>query len=153
MNLPSYLDEQGVRYKISHHDTAFTAQELAQCEHVSGRKVIKPVVVRADGEFVICALPASYKIDLMELKDQLGVQQVNVADETVLERLFPECELGAMPPIGRLWGLQTVMDESLIADDLVTFQSGKHDESITMTLAEYRRLAQPEIAHFGRPLH
>src|SRR5205823_4714758 len=120
--------------------------------HVSGRKVIKPVLVKADGESVMCALPASYKIDLHEPQDQLNVSQVNLADESTLEKMFTECELGAMPPIGRLWGLPTVMDESLIADDLVTFQTGKHNEAVTMTLAEYRRLAQPEIAHFGRPM-
>ena len=131
-------------------DRASRKQELAQIEHVSGRNVIKPVVVKADGQFVLCALPASYKVDLKELRSQLRADDVKLADEQSLEQLFQGCELGAEPPIGRLWGLPTLMDESLTADDMVTFQAGTHSDSVTMSLAEYRRVAQPEIAHFGR---
>ena len=150
MNLLSFLDEQGVRYRLSHHPTAYTSQELAQLEHVSGRNVIKPVVVKADGQFVLCALPASYKVDISELRSQLRADDVKLADEQSLEQIFQGCEVGAEPPIGRLWGLPTLMDESLTADDMVTFQAGTHCDSVTMSLAEYRRIAQPEIAHFGR---
>src|SRR5438046_1363803 len=89
-SLISYLDEQGVHYRLSHHADTFTSQELAQVEHVSGKKVIKPVVVRADGQFVLCALPASYWIDIQELRDQLGVRNVELADEPMLQELFPD---------------------------------------------------------------
>jgi Ala-tRNA(Pro) deacylase len=99
---------------------------------------------------VLCALPASYKVDLSELRSQLRADDVKLADEQSLEEIFQGCEVGAEPPIGRLWGLPTLMDESLTADDMVTFQAGTHCDSVTMTLAEYRRIAQPEIAHFGR---
>ena len=151
MNLPSYLDEQGVRYRLSQHPATYTSQDLAAVEHVSGKKVIKPVVVRADGEFVMCALPASYRVDLNELRQQLEASKVELADEQSLEELFPECELGAAPPMGRLFGMTTLMDESLMNSDMVTFQAGTHCEAVTMSLAEYRRIAQPEVAHFGRP--
>ena len=150
MNLQSYLDEMGVHYRASKHEDAFTAQDLAAAEHIPGRKVIKPVVVRADGEFVMCALPASYKIDLGELRQQLQCEEVQLADETALQEIFSDCELGAAPPIGRLYGLPTLMDESLFADDRVTFQAGTHSDAVTMTLADYRRVAQPEVAYFGR---
>ena len=152
MNLQSYLDEMGVSYRVSKHDDAFTAQDLAAAEHVPGRKVIKPVVVRADGEFVMCALPACYRVDLGELKDQLQANEVQLADEQSLAKLSPGCEVGAAPPIGRLYGMTTLMDESLIADDRVTFQAGTHEDAVTMSLTEYRRVAQPEVAHFGRPV-
>jgi Ala-tRNA(Pro) deacylase len=151
MQLQSVLDDMGVNYRVSHHPTVYTAQMLAEVEHVPGRKVIKPVVVQADGQFVMCALPASYRIDLGELKDQLQVGDVKLVEETKLTELFPDCELGAAPPIGRLYGMVTLMDESLTADDRVTFQAGTHEDAVTMSLAEYRRVAQPEIAHFGRP--
>ena len=152
MNLQSYLDEMGVHYRLSRHPVAYTAQDLAAMEHVPGRKVIKPVVVQADGQFVMCALPACYRVDLNELRSQLQAEDIRLADEAKLRELFPDCELGAEPPIGRMYGMTTVMDESLVADDRVTFQAGTHQEAITMTLAEYRRLAQPEMAHFGRPM-
>ena len=152
MNLQSFLDEKGVAYRLSRHETAFTASGLAQVEHVPGRKVIKPVVVNADGQFVMLALPASHKIDFEELKRQLEANYVSMASEEQLGKLFPDCELGAVPPIGRLYGMTTLMDESLIADDRVTFQAGTHEDAVTMTLADYRRIAQPEVAYFGRHL-
>ena len=150
MNVQSYLDQLGINYKISHHPTAYTAQDLAAIEHVPGQKVIKPVVVRADGEFVMCALPASYKVDLQELKNQLEAADVCLVEEQKLAELFPGCELGAEPPIGRMYNMQTLMDESVMSDDQVIFQAGTHDDAITMSLADYRRAAMPEVAHFGR---
>jgi len=150
MNLQSYLDEMGVSYRVSKHAEAYTAQDLAAAEHVPGRRVIKPVVVRADGEFVMCALPASHKIDLNELRQQLQAEEVQLADEGAMKEIFGDCELGAEPPIGRLYGLPTLMDESLFADDRVTFQAGTHSDAVTMSLADYRRIAQPEVAYFGR---
>jgi Ala-tRNA(Pro) deacylase len=152
MNLQSFLDEQGVAYRLSRHDTAFTASGLAQNEHVPGRRVIKPVIVNADGQFVMCALPASHKIDFEELKRQLEASYISMVSEEKLAELFPDCEVGAEPPIGRLYGMTTLMDESLTADDRVMFQAGTHEDAVTMTLADYRRVAQPEIAYFGRHL-
>jgi Ala-tRNA(Pro) deacylase len=152
MNLPSFLDDQGVNYRLSNHRETYRSQDLAQIEHISGRSVIKPVLVKADGQFVLCALPASYKVDLMELRSQLRASEVYLADESQLRECFPDCELGAEPPIGKIWGLPTLMDESLTAGDMVTFQAGTHDQAVTMSLAEYRRVAQPEMAHFARPM-
>ena len=152
MNLPSYLDDHGVTYRLSHHGETYTSQDLAQAEHVSGKCVIKPVLVKADGQFLMCALPASHKVDLMELRQQLRCKEVAIADESQLQQIFGDCELGAEPPIGRLWGLQTLMDESLTSDAIVMFQAGTHDQAVTMSLAEYRRIAQPEMAHFARPM-
>ncbi|MCC6423707.1 MAG: YbaK/EbsC family protein [Phycisphaerales bacterium] len=152
MNLQSYLDQMGVCYRICRHGTAYTAQDLAAIEHVPGRTVIKPVVVEADGEFVMCALPASHRVDLDELRGQLQAGEVRLADEVKLRELFGDCELGAEPPVGRMYGLTTLMDESLMADERVMFQAGTHDCAVTMTLADYRRAAQPEVAHFARHL-
>jgi Ala-tRNA(Pro) deacylase len=152
MNLPSFLDEHGVNYRLSNHPETYTSQDLAQCEHVSGRSVIKPVLVRADGQFMLCALPATHKIDLGELREQLRAREVHLADESQLQMCFPDCELGAEPPIGIIWGLPTLMDESLTSDSMVTFQAGTHNQAVTMTLAEYRRIAQPEMAYFARPM-
>ncbi len=152
MNVQNYLDQLGVNYRLSRHATTYTAQDLAAAEHIPGRKVIKPVVVKADGQFVMCAIPASHRIDMQTLRDQLQVNEVQLADESELREMFPECELGAEPPIGCLFGLPTVMDESLFADDRVTFQAGAHTDAVTMTLADYRRAAMPEVAYFGKHL-
>jgi Ala-tRNA(Pro) deacylase len=152
MNVQSYLDEMGVAYRLSHHPIAYTAQDLASVEHIPGQQVIKAVVVKADGRFVMCALPASHRIDLQALRSQLEAEDVKLADEQKLNELFPDCELGAEPPIGRLYNLPTLMDESLTSDARVTFQAGTHRDAITMSLVDYRRVAQPEMGYFGKHL-
>jgi Ala-tRNA(Pro) deacylase len=152
MNLHSYLDAKGVHYRVSRHSTTFTAQELAAAEHVSGKRVIKPVVVQADGHFVMCALPACYRVDIAELKEQLSAHDVHLIDEEMMRQLFADCDAGAEPPIGRLYGMTTLMDESLSRGNQVMFQAGTHEDAVEMSLAEYRRIAQPEMAHFGRPM-
>ena len=152
MKLQSYLDEMGVPYHLSYHPQVFTAQMLAAVEHVPGKQVIKPVVIDADGEWMMCALPACHRVDLDELRKQLEVASVRIVGEEELRQRFADCELGAEPPIGRLFGLPTVMDSSLLADDQVMFQAGTHDSCVTMRLSDYRRVAQPELAHFGRQM-
>src|SRR4051794_14730213 len=109
MNLPSMLDEMGVNYRLSRHDTTYTAQDLAAAEHIPGRKVIKPVVVKADGQFVMCAAPASPRVCLDTLRSQLQVNEVQLAGEMELAELFKDCEVGAEPPIGRIFGMPTLM--------------------------------------------
>jgi len=150
MNVQTFLDEMGINYHSSRHPAAYTAQDLASIEHVPGRQVIKPVVVRVDGQLMMCALPASYRIDLDALKKQLAAADVSIVDESMLKKLFPGCELGAEPPIGRLFDMPTIMDESLVGDARVTFQAGTHSDAVTMSLVDYRRAAQPEMGYFGR---
>lgn len=152
MNLQNWLDEMGVSYRSSHHATTYTAQDLAAAEHIPGRQVIKPVVIRADGRFVMCALPACYRIDMDALGRQLQARQLQLAEEGKLAELFPDCELGAEPPIGRLYGMPLIMDESVVADSRVTFQAGTHSDAVTMSLSDFRRVAQPEMGYFGRHL-
>src|SRR6266550_671450 len=151
MNLRSYLDEMGVNYAWLHHDPAYTAQTLAMTEHISGKRVIKPVVIKADGQFVLCALPASCFVDIDQLRDELHAREASLASEPELARLFAGCELGAEPPIGNLFGLRTIMDNSLTRQDEVTFQAGTHRDGVTMSMADYMRLASPEVARIGRP--
>jgi len=150
MKLQPYLDRMGIHYQMLRHDTTYSAQGLARAEHISGHRVIKPVLVQADGQFVLCAVPASSRVDLDELQRQLGVSEMKLADEQAMARVFEDCELGAEPPIGAIFGLPTVMDDSLTKQDNVTFQAGSHVEAITMAMADYRRIAQPGIAHFAK---
>lgn len=149
MTLQSYLDDNHIHYRVSRHPPTYTAQELAAVEHVSGKRVIKPVIIRADGQLIMCALPACYRVDLHELKDQLLAEQVEVVDESHLKERCGGSDPGALPPIGWLYGMTTLIDESLAHGDRVLFQAGTHEDAVEMSLADYRRLAQPEMAHFA----
>ena len=148
MMLQDYLDASGIPYRISTHQTAYTSQDLAAQEHVAGQKVIKPVVISVDGKPHVCALPASRRVDLMRLRKQLNANTVELVDEAQLQKLFPDCELGAEPPIGKLYGIPTVMDASLLCDEQVTFQAGSHTTAVTLSMRDYQRLAEPQITDF-----
>jgi Ala-tRNA(Pro) deacylase len=149
MSLQSFLDDNQIHYRITRHNPAYTAQELAAVEHVSGKRVIKPVIIRADGQFYMCALPACYRVDLGELKQQLLADEVEVVDERHLRERFGDCDLDAAPPIGWFYGMTTLIDESLIHGDRVMFQAGTHVDAVEMSLADYRRVTQAEMAHFA----
>jgi Ala-tRNA(Pro) deacylase len=146
MELLTYLDERGVDYKLTHHPVTYTAQKLAETEHVSGKMVIKPVLVQADDRFVLCAVPASRRVDLNAVQEVLHAKDVRLADEEKLQELFPDCEVGAEPPIGLLYGIQTIMDDSLTADRDVMFQACTHQDAVMMSMEDFQRIAQPEIA-------
>jgi Ala-tRNA(Pro) deacylase len=151
MNLQSYLDDLGVHYSTSHHRAVYSAHALAEVEHLSGHQVVKPVLIQADGRFILCALPASYRIDLEKMRSLLNAQRVVLAREREMRQVFPDCELGAEPPIGRMYGLQTFVDSRVFQDEGVIFQAGSHENAIAMPMSDYRRAVQPQIANFALP--
>ena len=149
MTVLEFLDKSGVKYEVSEHRPTFTAQRMAAVEHEPGRYVAKPVIVKADGKFMMCVLSACYKIDLQGLKDKLGAKKVELAEEKELGELFGDCELGAEPPFGNLYDLPTIMDKALAADDHIIFQAGSHEKAIKMSMADYRKLAAPNVLDFS----
>ena len=151
MKLRDYLDHQGASYKVLHHDPVFSSQDLAAAEHVPGMQVIKPVVVRADGQYVMCVLPASRRIDLTELRNELHANDVRLAEEQTLQRLFPECEPGAMPPFGPLYGQSVFVDVTLAAEPEIVFNAGTHTEAIAMRWADFARSVRPIVGKFAEP--
>ncbi|MEA3227397.1 MAG: YbaK/EbsC family protein [Planctomycetota bacterium] len=149
MRVTEFLDESAVPYEISKHPPTFTAQQMAAVEHEPGQFVAKPVIVKADGKHIMCVLSACYKIDLGELKDQLGAKSVELAEETQIGKIFDDCELGAEPPFGNLYDLPTIMDKSLEKDDHIKFQAGTHEKAIRMSMDDYRRLVKPKVLEFS----
>jgi len=149
MDVERFLNEARVEYEVHGHTTAYTAQGLAAVEHVSGSGIAKSVAVYADDSPVLCVLPASYKIDLDKLAAVLGVKDCRLADELDLEHLFPDTELGAEPPFGKPYGLQTLVDEHLALCDTITFNAGTHRQAIRMRYSNYARLAEPLVLDFA----
>jgi Ala-tRNA(Pro) deacylase len=149
MRVTEYLEKQGVEYKIREHRSTFTAQQMAAAEHVPGMAVAKPVVVKADNKFYMCVLPACCKIDFDVLKEQIGVQRIELADEKEMAQIFGDCALGAEPPFGNLYQIETIMDQSLEEDDEIVFQGGTHEKAIRISIEDYRRLVHPRILTFG----
>jgi Ala-tRNA(Pro) deacylase len=130
---------------MSEHLPVYSAQGLAAAEHESGKFVAKPVIVKADGRFLMCVLPANGRIDLEKLRSQLDANSVALADEQDFEGLFPGCELGAEPPFGNLFNLPTMMDRTLEKDDHILFQAGTHAKAARLNMADYHNLVHPRV--------
>ena len=130
MKLETLLKEQGVRFEKSSHKPTYTSQGLAAQEHVSGFNVAKAVVVRCDSGYVMCVVPACSRLALNLVAEILHVLSVRLATETEMSRLFPDCELGAEPPIGKIFGLETLVDEKLHQADYVVMQAGRHTHGV-----------------------
>ncbi len=149
MTVIEFLDKSGVKYEVTEHKPAFTAQRMAAAEHEPGKYVAKPVIIRADDKYLMCVVAACYKIDLGALKKQLGAKKVELAEEKDMGKIFGDCELGAEPPFGNLYDLTTIMDKALEADDHITFQAGSHDKAIRMSMADYIKLVKPKVLEFS----
>jgi Ala-tRNA(Pro) deacylase len=148
--LREFLDAQGVKYVTVRHSPAFTAQEVAASAHISGYEVAKTVMVKVDGRMAMAVLPAPLHVDLRHLKEITGAAKVELASESDFKALFPECELGAMPPFGKLYEMDTFVSDRLTEDEYIAFNAGTHTELIRMRFRDFERLAQPKILAFSR---
>ena len=148
--LEAYLEERQIPFSRSSHPLAFTAQEVARAEHLSGRAVAKTVVLLADGVFAMAVLPADSVVDLHELRHAMGVTHLRLATEAEMKDLFPDCELGAMPPFGNLYSLAVYVESSLAQQHSIAFNAGTHRDVVHMTFADFRRATDPIILPFGR---
>jgi Ala-tRNA(Pro) deacylase len=146
--LREFLDNHGVKYVSVRHSPAFTAQEVAQSVHVSGRDFAKTIVVSIDSGMAMVVLPASRRIVMSDLREMLQVPHVRLASEQEFRDLFPDCELGAMPPFGNLYGLPVYVAESLAEEAEIAFNAGTHTEVIKMRYEDFEALAKPVVLAF-----
>ena len=143
--LREFLDQQKVSYEVLSHRQAFTAQEVAQAQHVPGRELAKVVMVRSGGAFVMLVVPAPYRIDLERAKSAVGKTDLVLATEDEFKGLFPQCEAGAMPPFGNLYNLPVYVDQTLTRDEEIVFNAGTHTQTVKMKYDDFARLVQPKI--------
>ena len=146
--LQEFLEQQGVRYRVSQHAEAYTAQEVAARSHVSGKHLAKVVMVKTGEGFVMTVLPAACRVSLSRLREILGVKEVALAKEAEFVKLFPDCEAGAMPPFGNLYAVAVYVDEEIAERPEIVFQGGTHRDLVTMAYHDFARLVQPSVAEF-----
>ena len=144
-----YLDSQNVFYEVIHHSQAFTAQEVAHSLHVSGKKCVKAVVAEGDHKIVIVVMPASHRLNFQELKSALKVNQLEMLVESELVGLFPDCDIGAVPPIGNLYGLDVWVDRAVASTEKIVFCAGTHEDCIRMRYSDFAKLSRPFVGHFS----
>jgi len=148
--LKQYLDERDIRYVILRHPSAYTAQEVAANAHIPGKMVAKTVMVKIDGKMSMAILPASYVIDFKKLKMYLGCSSLELAREEEFRNIFPQCEVGAMPPFGNLYHLDVYVAESLSEDEDIVFCAGTHSELVMMSFMDYFLCVKPKLIRFSQ---
>lgn len=147
--LEDFLKKNGINYKTVTHPEAYTAQEIAAAMHVHGSELAKPVMVRADGKFVMAVMPASWRVDFRKLKEAIKENNLRLATEEEFKGLFPDCEPGAEPPFGNLYNIDTVVDKTLAEDEFIYFNAGNHYEAVEMSYKDYSNLVKPKVAEFA----
>lgn len=145
--LKQFLEANRIPFKTIEHYEAFTAQETAAAAHVRGRELAKTVMVKVDGSVAMAVLQAHRKLDMEALQDLTGAERVELATEREFKDLFPDCEAGAMPPFGNLYGMPVFVDRALAEDDQIAFNAGTHEELIQMGFGDFERLVHPTIGH------
>lgn len=146
--LKEYLDQNNIKYTTCTHSSAYTAQELAAVMHVPGKDLAKVVIVKLDGRFTMLVMPAHHHINFEQLKQAVGAEQVELATEAEFQSLFPDCEVGAMPPFGNLYGLPVYVARPLTDEEEIVFNAGTHRDAIRMKGADYGRLVNPTVLDF-----
>src|SRR5690625_3051635 len=147
--LINYLDEHDKKYVVIKHSPAFTAQEVAASAHIPGKDMLKTVMVKIDGEMKMVVLPSTHDVDFNFMKETMEVSEVELATEEEFETMFPDCELGAMPPFGNFYDMETLVAESLTEDEEVAFNAGTHKELVQMNYRDYEELVAPQVLPIG----
>ncbi len=147
--LKEFLDGRGIQYTVISHSVAYTAQGVAALAHISGKELAKTVIVKIDGALAMALLPASLHIDLSQLKSAVSANNVALASESEFKERFPDCETGAMPPFGNLYGMPVLADESLTHDKEIAFNAGSHRELLRLSWADYVKLVEPRIVRLA----
>ena len=139
------LKKEEIPFKSIWHPIAYSSQKTAAYAHVSGKEFAKTVMVRIDGQLCMVVIPAANQIDLNMLREATGAKDVRIAKESEFKDLFPDCEVGAMPPFGHLYGIQTFLSEKLSRDELIAFNAGSHNELIEMSFRDYSKIEHPHL--------
>jgi len=143
--LQEFLDSHHVKYVRIIHSPAYTAQKVAASAHIPGKELAKTVMVKIDGKMVMAVLPASKKVDFKLLREAVGANQVDLAGEREFKDLFPNCDVGAMPPFGNLYGLEVYVAATLAEDEEIAFNAGSHTELIKLAYKDFEALVKPKV--------
>lgn len=147
--LSDYLDQHSIKYTTLKHSLAYTAQEIAAVAHIPGKNLAKTVMINIKGKLAMAVLPASYKIDFDQLKQALGTDKIRLAHEKEFLNLFPDCEVGAMPPFGNLYGIEVYVAQSLTEEEEIAFNSCSHSELMRMKFKDFQKLVKPKVIKFS----
>lgn len=144
-----YLKQHNIRYAHSIHPPAFTARDIASADRVAAHKMTKVVVYFGGNGYGMLVLPADCVVDFAEVRRLLGLPDIRLAAEAELLGLFPDCEVGAMPPFGNIFSLPVLVDERIAISEFIAFNAGTHKDVIRMSFSDFAGLVNPLVAGFA----
>jgi Ala-tRNA(Pro) deacylase len=152
-SLVQFLDENNVNYRIVSHAKSYTAQGTAARVHVPGQEFAKTVILNVDDKTVMAVLAAFAHVNTEAVRAALKAKSVRLETESEIRRQFPDCELGAMPPFGNLYGVEVLLEEGLSCNRELAFNAGSHEEVLEMPYEDFVTLIKPRIVSFAAQAH
>ena len=146
-SIKSFLDSKGVSYQHRTHRQEFTASRVAEAQHVSGRRLAKSVLVKADDVLIMAVIPANERLDLEKFAHLTGVMSARLARESEFASVFADCEVGAEPPFGAMYGVPVWFDASFESQPTLTFNAGTHTDTMEIRVEDFERVEQPQVAN------
>ncbi len=142
--------EESVRFSVSRHEEAYSAQRVAGMLHIPGQQLAKVVMIKANDQLAMLVVPAPERVDLAKAKKALKADRVELAGEKDFASCFPDCEVGAMPPFGNLYEMDVYVDRSLSTQSQIAFPAGSHREIMRVAYADFERIVEPVLADLCR---
>ena len=147
--LKDFLERNEIKYELIHHPPTYTAQLTAASSHVTADELAKVVMVNRDGKLAMAVVPSSRRVDVTALHTASGASSLRLASELEFKQQFPDCDAGAMPPFGNLYGMDVFVDEALVHNARIAFNAGSHDEVVRLAYADFECLVQPKVLKFA----
>jgi len=151
-HLSAYFDQRGARYEVCMHEHSRTSAQTAHSAHVPPSQLAKSVILEDETGCVMAVIPADQTVMIGELGRMLGRNKLRLADEARIAMLFDDCDRGAVPPVGMAWGLETIVDEALEANDVIYMEGGDHERLLRMSGEQFHELMRTQLhGHFCKP--
>ncbi len=151
--LKELFEEGKISYEVYNHPLAYTAQEIAERQHFSGREMAKVVMLKVDSGLIMAVVTASQKVHLNTVKANLGAHEVRLATEDEFISKFPDCEIGSMPPFGNLFGLPVYVDPAVEKDESIYFNAGNHVQTVKLRYKDFEKLVKPRVVDLTEAKH
>lgn len=144
------LKQNHIPYDIILHSQSYTSMQTAQAAHIKGKEFAKTIMVNVDGRMIMAVLPAYYRVDLKRVKEAYGAKDVSIASEEEFAYLFKDSSIGAMPPMGNLYGMEVAMDEEMKEDLYIAFNACNHEEIFKMKFKDYKKMTHPRFLNLHK---
>jgi Ala-tRNA(Pro) deacylase len=143
------LVARGVEHTLLTHPPVLTSEEASRVRGTPLEAGAKALVCHADDQIVLIVVPADARLDNRAFRQQAGVKNVRMIDPAQVQDLVG-APVGAVPPFGSLFGLTTYADREVVERDLIAFNAGARDVSVTMRGSDYAALEAPILGHYAR---